>query len=369
MMEVQSFIFNSSFPKSLEELLELWKSNTPLDIEVLTDLPSKSDLIHSWSAPKWIKPGDVVFFMYSKSSVHTIKRLKILLEKTRDSFSIHEVEGIRNLLEKGQNLYNKYGGKIFAVARVTEMPYYLSSSEIEYSVHWKSRIYAYVDENVILDRPITLAEFSSFIKLSCGGTITPVFGKEYEKLKSTIRLHNAIPPYLENSVAMPIPFAKINELNWLSVTFKYRRNFMYESQFRTFYVDYLLKALGDRKTIYSECACKKEGIRTSFIDNVIVFGSKYLPVEVKLSVSAEADLKGQVDKYCNLAELYLDKKENKLAEIAKVYRTFVLIIDTDSVYLYSSKDQKISKVYDLDSVKEKGDIVLLQKCLKKLLVV
>ena len=269
MVEVQSIILNLAFPKSLEELLDLHKTEGRLNIETLIDSMSNDEII-SWSVSKWIKPGDIVFFMHSKSSIHTIIRLKNQLKKNAEQFDKKE-SIIRALLSRGENIYNKYGGKIFAIGRVADNPVYIEPYELDYNPHWKSRIYADVEDCVLLDHPIELSEFNSFIKLSCGGSITPVYGKEYEKLKATVAAKNHIPRYLVESIATPMPLSGINSENWIQITQKYRRQFIYESQFRSYYVDYLLKDLGDRRSFYSECACKKASYRTSFIDNVILF--------------------------------------------------------------------------------------------------
>ena len=69
--EVQSYIINISFPKTLEALKNA-EANGKLGIEVLIDGAEDT----SWTAPKRAKAGDIVFFMYSVNSIHTIRRLK-----------------------------------------------------------------------------------------------------------------------------------------------------------------------------------------------------------------------------------------------------------------------------------------------------
>ena len=139
---------------------------------------------------------------------------------------------------------------------------------------------------------------------------------------------------------------------------------MYESQFRMFYVDYLLRVLKDTKRrVYAECACKKAGGKTSFIDNVVSLGGRYLPVEVKLMISSEQDLKGQVHKYCNLDELYLDKKSDRKASLDQIYSNYVLIIDTVGIYLYYDGDGSIQKLCSLKDIKQETDIINLRETL------
>lgn len=368
MVEVQSLILNLSFPQTLDQVLETEKKEGKFDVEILeAAILDGNKLIYEWTVSKWVKPDDIIFFMHSKSSKHTIGRLKNELKAMSCAYSTEDVAIINRGLERGLKVYEKYGGKIFAAGRVSEMPTETNLAERNASPHWKSRISAFVDDCFLLNEPIDLAVFGKFIKLSCGGSITPVYGESFEKLKNMIKQSNIIPAYLEESIAMPIPLMEINAENWIAVASRYRQRFLYESQFRAFYVDFFLKTLGDRKKIYSECACKKPSIRTSFIDNVIIFDGYYLPVEVKLAVSAEHDICGQVDKYCNLDDLYLDKKENEKAPIDRVYPTNVLVIDTMDIYLYSSNNHDIEKIYSLDQIRERNDILIFREKLMKAL--
>ncbi len=368
MVEVQSLILNLSFPKTLDQVLEVEKKQGRFDIETLeTAIHDGNELVYEWTVAKWIKPDDIIFFMHSKSSNHTIVRLRNELKTMSWAYKPEDVAIIERALERGLKVYEKYGGKIFAAGRVLEMPTVTNYAEMGISPHWKSRISAYVDDCFLLEKPLDLEVFGKFIKLSCGGSITPVYGEYFERLKNMIKADNAIPAYLEESIAMPIPLMKINAENWIEVASRHRQRFLYESQFRAFYVDFFLKSLGDRKKIFSECACKKPTIRTSFIDNVILFNGYYLPVEVKLAVSAEHDICGQVDKYCNLDDLYLDKKENEKAPIDRVYPANVLVIDTMDIYLYSSKERDIQKIFSLDQIRDRSDILLFREKLMKVL--
>ena len=360
--EVQAIILNLSVPKTLEEVLEIQRVGEGFDVEVLLS-SANHKYNYNWTSPKWIKLDDIVFFMHSKRSVQTIARLRNQLKRESNRFTPEEQEIITKGLERGRELCSKYAGKIFFVARVSGTPMYVDPEELKYDPHWKSRVYVYVEDGVALENPVDLSEFNSFIKLSCGGSITPVFGDEYTKLRDLIQSKNNIPECLKTSIAMPIPLAKIDRTNWISVAYRYRYHFLYENQFRVFYVDYLLKEIGDRRTIFRECACKKNGKKDSFVDNVILFNDKYLPVEVKLSVKTEPNLKKQVHKYCNLDILYLDKKDNRIAPLDRVYRNNVLVIDTEAIYLYNDEKSYIKKVFDLDDLIEREDLECIRDCI------
>ena len=111
----------------------------------------------------------------------------------------------------------------------------------------------------LLEKPIDISEFNSVITVSRQSSITPVFGDQYNFLKSLIFQKNSIiEDYFINSIAEPVPLARVNDNNWLEVLNRYRRSFFLEIQFRTYYVDRLLILLGDNKTIYRECTCIKK---------------------------------------------------------------------------------------------------------------
>ena len=68
MSEVQAVILNLSFPKGLNEIIDLIHEKGKLDMQALLETDGIEESIHSWTLPKWIKPGDIVFYMHSKNS-------------------------------------------------------------------------------------------------------------------------------------------------------------------------------------------------------------------------------------------------------------------------------------------------------------
>lgn len=173
-----------------------------------------------------------------------------------------------------------------------------------------------------------------------------------------------VEPYFENAVADPLPLYKISDDNWLAVVNKHRRSFFLEEQFRTYYVNRFLRFLGDNKTFYRECTCKKVGKARTFVDNAIKFHGKYLLVEVKLSVAAERNIIAQLSSYCDLDELWLEKGK-KIKD--GMYSDNILVIDTDRLYLYSNHDRILSPFYNLDNIKNNDDITSLKGIIANLI--
>ena len=194
------------------------------------------------------------------------------------------------------------------------------------------------------------------------GAITPVLGREFERLREVIRENNTIPSYFERSSSSGVLLSRITRDNWISVAGKYRGRFVLEAQFRSYYVDFLLSELGDRKTVYKECRCIKTGMPDSFVDNVILINGRYLPVEVKLSILIEQNLKAQVAKYC-YDEMIKTKKRTLLPDV--LYSNRVLIVDTDSVYVYDADQDSIEHIFDLDNLTDRNGVFLLRSIILK----
>lgn len=360
---VQAFINNISFPASLDELKVFIYEHGCFNVEDI--LQNDREF---WTVPKWSKAGDIVFFMHSKTAISKITSLTTKLNKTKYLYSTDEYELMSSWLKRGRSLYNRYGGKIFAIGRVTGEPVYENyQDDDEVPFHWSSRIYADIDSVVVLENPIDISEFNSFILVTRGGAITPVLGESFEKLRSVIGSKNKLPRYFRESIATPVPLREINKSNWLQIAGQYRRSFFLEIQFRSFYVDYLLPLLGDQKKIYRECRCVKKSNPDSFVDNIIKLNGRYLPVEVKLDINAEADIKGQVQKYCDVEKCYLANKELSFIDYTKMYADKVVIIDTYNVYLYDQNRDSVMKIYDLDDLKEESDVQALRKTIVGLL--
>ena len=169
------------------------------------------------------------------------------------------------------------------------------------------------------------------------------------------------------STAFADEWQEVYEENWMKLGLEYRNSFSLEIQFRQCYVDYLLKSIGDQKTIYMECACYKGTNPITYVDNVIKIDKRLLPVEVKLNIALEADLEGQCEQYCNLERLILDKKNKRNARIENVVNDRVLVIDTYAVYMFDSKRKSIEFIYDLDDLKNRWDIEELKQIVIRLI--
>ncbi len=344
---VSAFISNIAAPTSLGELDHYYTEIGQFDVEQVVEYG-----YNNWTVPKWAKPGDIVFFMHSKTSNSNLTALRTELNNNKQLYSKEKYYELMSGIYKGLALHQKYGGKIISIARVTGLPEYGEIDEDDEDWHCKSRIFADVDIIDVLDNPVDISEFNDFIFVSRVGGITPVSGSEYEKLKNLIKSKNVTSSYFNKSKVSPLPYTLINEKNWITLSKEYRRSFMLENHFRAYYVDYLLREISSIKKIYKECRCRKAGIADSFVDNVIKFRGKYLPVEVKLAVSAEININAQLQKYCHDDEIYLENKMELGIGPDIVYNNRVLVIDTEAIYIYKYEDDTLDELYKLDDINQ-----------------
>lgn len=349
---VQAFVSNISTPKSIEELWKYITEREEFDIESVL---YNSEV--SWTAPRWAKAGDIVFFMHAKTGNVNLAavRKQLLIENSK--YGEEEKSIMLRWIEKGLKLHKIYGGKIFAIACVNNSPEWFAVD----GLHWGSHIYADMGQITLLKEPVDISEFNAFLKISRMSGITPIFGDTFERMKTLILKKNRnMSDFFLKATDTPLPLTKINDKNWLALANTYRRAFLWEEQYRSYYVNYFLKVLSDRKTIYRECRCIRDNRTTGFVDNAIFLNGKYLLVEVKLAVSTESDIFLQLQKYCQVNKVVLDNK-GRIASSEDLYADFVLVIDTEFLYLYNHQKCALERLTELDNISEPKQIAVLKE--------
>lgn len=354
MEEVQSYISNISFPKTLDEFIYFLEDGFHFNVD---DILTESSV--EWNAPRWCKIGDIVFFMHAKTAISIITKLRSEYIKNKALYTKSKQLLIEKGIEHAIEDYKNYGGKIFAIGRVIDSTMYDDFYRDEVELHWKGRIYAPIGDIIILENPIDISEFNDFIFISRQSSITGVFGKEFEQLKSIILSKNKTKEYFKKCISTAIPISKISAKNWLDISTKYRRNFFLESQFRSYYTDYLLKELTDNK-VFRECRCKSQNKPDYYVDNVVIINAKPLLIEIKLDINNEKDLISQMEKYCNCDNVTLGSKD---IPIPHFYNSRAIIIDTNSIYLYDDFLKTIKEIYNLEDLKTYKDIDNVKKAI------
>lgn len=350
----RAFITALNFPSSFEELYyNHYREGARLDIEMLLFPRFRENEPVEWTAPKWAKPGDICMFYFAKTADRKLRDVQEELLARRRTLNWSTEQGLKVLLMRGWHYFDNYAGTIFAIGQVVSKPYH--HSEAGDLNHWKSPIYAEIDRVATLENPLHVSNFRDVVSLTRGGAITPVFGREFDVVRDRIVAKNQVPSFFTDCSAKPLPLREITSTNWMSISGKYRRSFILEQEFRACYVDYLLQGISDDGKLYRECRTKKTvrgKNKIGFVDNVIMFDGRYLPVEVKLNIDAEKDLPSQCEQYCHVSNLLLT--DDVSVPRRKTYCENVLVIDTDRIYLYTSKTKSIDAILSLDGLEQES---------------
>jgi len=349
---VNAHVNNISFPTSIEELEYFMYEHGMYDVEsILTDIDS------NWTVPNYAKIGDIVLFFHAKTAIARITAL-ITKVKALPENSEHDKSLLLEWLDRARCLYKQYGGKIFAIARVTGRPEYFASDGQNDDFHWKGRIYADIGNIVILNDPIDISEFNSFIKISRQSGITPLPSAEFERLREIISKKNDnLPAYFLKCGIGDFDLANINKDNFMEVTQEYRRRFLLENDFRSYYVDYLLDGMS-KCDFWMECTCFTEGKPNYFVDNVFKYNGIYYLLEVKLNINSEKNLSAQLFQYLNSDYIRLTQNDSSI--INDYERNFMYVIDTEAFYRFDAKTSQLNTLVLLDEVHSINDIL---KCL------
>lgn len=178
-----AFVTNIAFPKFLEEVMFYLDEVGCFDVEkVLVEKHTE------WTAPKDCCIGEDVYFMFSKTSIDTIKRLKCQLKNISEDDALYEAKELLAVgLNRGEMLYKEYGGCIFAKG-VVSGDVIVDSYAVENDLHWRSRYFAPIDDMIVFDKPIHISDFRDFITISRTGAIMKLTPEQNQQLKNKLNL-------------------------------------------------------------------------------------------------------------------------------------------------------------------------------------
>ena len=173
----EAFITNISFPKSLDEVLYFIEERGKFDVQEVM-----SANCVEWTAPKDAQIGDAAYFMHSKTSIDTIKRLKRELKRTQSDINLAVFEVLDKALNEAERLYYQVGGSIFATGTVSG-EIIVDNIATEDGLHWRSKYYAPTNSLSLIEPPIHIDEFRDFITISRTGAITKLNADQETKLQ------------------------------------------------------------------------------------------------------------------------------------------------------------------------------------------
>ncbi len=345
---VNAHINNISFPKTIEQLEDFIYEHGCYNVEDVIN--EAVDGYTIWTVPRSSVVGDIVLYFHAKTAIQWIRKLETATRALDPT--MHDQKLLAEWLQRARELYSLYGGKIFAIGRIGSRP---EKEELEFQNHWSGRVYADVKDLYLLETPIDISEFNSFILVSRQSAITPLPSKEFEKLKALIKSKNCDVPkwFLESRIGDNM-LSKVNQNNFLEITNLYRKRFPLEINFRSYYVDYFLKTLSG-KNVYRECQCHTVRTPLARVDNVFEFDGKRILLEVKLNIALEGDLISQLYQYIFADYISLSNTPNN--NTTDFEKDFMFVIDVYSMYKYNVKSNKLTRIFDLDEIKSKDDII------------
>lgn len=342
---IQSCITAISFPRDLEGFVKMILKNDYLPIDFHSDLDlliysnkvfkyleeDDGDLNFNWSAPRWMTSGDILFYYHSKTSKYWSRRV------LRENLEYIDDEFVLNNLIHAVELAEEYSGKIIGCSELA------SSSEFYpyQDQHFKGRTFVEVKDVTLFKHPVSLEEFSTYIKISRAGTNTPISrNKDFQGLKKLILSKNDIPNYLKISKIGDKVFSNISKSNWKEIACKKNQSFRNEDQIRAYFIDYFLDEIKDPRTsILEECGCFYDYIEgpvlSGIVDYFIKVNSTWIPVEAKLNVLNEENINHQLSKYVEI-DYFSPTRGLKMGN--KIYNQFnppiSLLIDQFGIYTY-----------------------------------
>lgn len=120
-MNVQAFLNNISFPKTLDEL-EYFAER--FNVEEILNVKETE-----WTAPKWAVKGDIVFFFHAKTAIQKITMLETKLKQEKGERLEEDTRTLWTALQRARKLYKVYGGKILQSGRFQTGPFMMFRKE------------------------------------------------------------------------------------------------------------------------------------------------------------------------------------------------------------------------------------------------
>jgi hypothetical protein len=311
---VQSCITNVSFPKTARELEKMIQKNSRLreeatDIDTLLEFTPEHET--SFTAPRWITEGDIVFFYHTGTAKARVAKVRREVERSSPKF-----DHLRQVLDHAEALVHQYSRTVFACARVSGPTCF--EEDPEDRQHFENRIFAPLGEVHIFEHPIPLQVFQDIITLNPAGGPTLLPGRQFTGLKKLLAGENDLPEFLRQTVPASAG-----------------RN--YESQLRE-HLDVFLSELKDKRTpLLEECTCYRGGAQTGKVDYFVCLKGIWFPVEAKLNVNAvaERNLQQQVSKYVHVDSFRPQKGRHRGKGFKAHDIPLCLVIDQHGIYLWS----------------------------------
>lgn len=350
---VQACISTIGFPQSVDDFIEMisWRYRDEEDPEFALNMDAlirqarrtesreiSEDVttIESWTAPRWFTQGDIMFFYHSvrakkwtRMIAHRLKNGEGRRPGKKASWRKRLDAELESIVERAIEQSDKFGGAIFACGRCSGP---IEREEVGDS-YWKGTIYAPLNGLSLFENPVPLKQFEHIVRIS-QTTITPLFRDGFAEIVTAISKRNALPLYVSEARIGNESLRDLGVTNWRRINATNVVAFVAESQIREYFIDYLLEELKDVGTsVVKECNCHRNGTPTGIADYFVMVSGRWIPVEAKVNVLAEAAIDEQLEQYANLSSFRPTVEPEKGRLITVEAHGTCLVVDTHGIYL------------------------------------
>ncbi len=302
---------------------EYWL-NLYLDKSSLSDLEwLLSERASEWSMPRSCFPGDIVFFQLAVGALRPINRLLTAVGDTRE-FG-RQVRRLKTLAA----IADRYAGCLVACGKVHGPPE--ASDEVDYYTHWKGRVYASINPIVAFREPLRVTGDNDFRTMSAFAPAGPVthrmFGSESDLERTVAALKTA-----GNKLPLWLTSTRIKQAgdddprNLLARLRDLKVGFLSEEHLVLHMAEPICTLIADEGLVRQQATVRPDRLQSGgVVDLVIKVDGIAVPVEAKLNISAEHDLRKQVRKYTGPA---------RVGKSERIEHGIVVVIDQSGVYLF-----------------------------------
>ncbi len=338
---VQACITAVGFPDALHLLDDMVQSNSQIsesltDIDTLLSISSGgsqgfSDRVElTWTAPRWMTAGDLLFFYHTKSAKANLRRLRKEINGAAPDY-----DDLIPAVERGAEQAEEFSQTIFACGLVVG-PSEFQGPAAGDEQHFRSTIFAPLGKVHFFEHPLPASEFTKEITLSTGGTLTPLHGRSLTSLKTMLARKNRLSAFIAEAQPGTANFRNVSAKTWLEIVTQPGCAFIDEGQLRAYLLDYLLAGVKDPRTqVHAECECTCGGKRTGIVDYFVRVSGTWVPVEAKLNIRAESNLPRQLKKYVEVDSFIPRRGPSRGRKIPAAPQNLVLVFDQWGGYLFS----------------------------------
>lgn len=296
---VEAFVTAIGFPKDLQSLDDMVQKNLEhvdalpraLDLDLIIE-GSSSRL--NWSVPPWAQPGDIVIFYSTARSLASATKLRREIEVAEidvDDGDASEVERIRQayreILDHAVDRSQDFAGRFVAIGRVASWPYDGAGA------HFRDRMFADIDDVFVLSEPPLASEIRDMFQVRRAATISRVNAEAYRAFKRLVG--RQLPAWARTA---KIGLDAVPGMDWRTLISCGQYRPRTEDELREFVVTPLLLELsGSSQGVMAECRTMRRGKWTGYVDNLVLIGERWIPIECKLRIPSEKAMLRQIKRY------------------------------------------------------------------------